>query len=68
MEYNSNTPNIVIDRDKFQQIMTNLIDNATKYSDDDKTVYINTEILEKYLLQKKQNNLNNSKSSLELNP
>lgn len=38
-EYNEKTPNIPIDRDKFQQIMTNLIENASKYS------YDNTDII-----------------------
>ena len=32
-----------LDDDKFQQIMTNLIDNAGKYSDDGKTVTVSTE-------------------------
>lgn len=30
--YNQNTPKIILDKDKFQQIMTNLIENAAKYS------------------------------------
>lgn len=39
-DYNENTPEIVIDKDKFQQIMTNLIENAAKYSDDNTTVTV----------------------------
>lgn len=35
-----NTPSILVDRDRFQQIMTNLIENAAKYSDDNSTIYI----------------------------
>lgn len=38
IEIDSKTPRILVDRDKFMQIMTNLIENAAKYSDD------NTEI------------------------
>lgn len=38
--YNPQTPEISIDRDKFQQIMTNLIENAAKYSNDNTTVTI----------------------------
>lgn len=34
------TPTILVDRDRFQQIMTNLIENAAKYSDENSTVYI----------------------------
>ena len=39
-EYNSLTPEISIDRDKFQQIMTNLIENAAKYSNEDSDIKI----------------------------
>ena len=31
-EHNSNVPNIYVDKDKFQQILTNLIENSAKYS------------------------------------
>lgn len=34
------TPTILVDRDRFQQIMTNLIENAAKYSDDNSTIFI----------------------------
>ncbi len=40
LQYSENTPNIPIDRDKFQQIMTNLIENAAKYSNEGSTVKI----------------------------
>ena len=40
LQYSENTPNISIDRDKFQQIMTNLIENAAKYSNENSTVKI----------------------------
>lgn len=31
-EHNKNVPNIYVDKDKFQQILTNLIENSAKYS------------------------------------
>ena len=31
-EHNPNVPNIYVDKDKFQQILTNLIENSAKYS------------------------------------
>lgn len=40
VDINKNTPTILVDRDKFQQIMTNLIENAAKYSDENSTIYI----------------------------
>lgn len=39
--YEKNLPKILVDTDKFQQIMLNLIDNASKYSDEGTTVQIN---------------------------
>ncbi len=39
--YEKNLPKILIDTDKFQQIMLNLIDNASKYSHDGSTVTVN---------------------------
>lgn len=33
-KYSENIPNIFVDKDKFQQIMTNLIENSAKYSPD----------------------------------
>ena len=35
-----NTPHILADKDKFQQIMTNLIENAAKYGDENSTIKI----------------------------
>lgn len=40
VDINSKTPTILVDRDKFMQIMTNLIENAAKYSDEHSTVRI----------------------------
>lgn len=41
-DFNEKTPNILVDKDKFQQIMTNLIENAAKYSNENTTVTIKT--------------------------
>lgn len=40
IDIQANTPAILVDRDRFQQIMTNLIENAAKYSEENSTVYI----------------------------
>ncbi len=40
--FNLHLPPAMLDEDKFQQIMTNLIDNACKYSDKEKAVEITT--------------------------
>lgn len=40
VDINQKTPAILVDRDKFTQIMTNLIENAAKYSDENSTVKI----------------------------
>jgi len=42
--YNKNLPNIFVDKDKFQQIMTNLIENSAKYSPENSTVRITAAI------------------------
>lgn len=34
------TPTVIVDKDKFQQIMTNLIENAAKYSNENTTVKV----------------------------
>ena len=39
--YDKKIPNIYVDSDKFQQIMTNLIENAAKYSEEGSEVTIN---------------------------
>ena len=41
-----------LDEDKFQQVMTNLIDNAAKYSVNGKTVLVSTGISENMILIK----------------
>ena len=38
--YGKNLPKILVDTDKFQQILLNLIDNASKYSDENTTVTV----------------------------
>lgn len=40
VEIGDNTPNILADKDKFQQIMTNLIENAAKYGIQNSTIKI----------------------------
>lgn len=44
-----NTPAIMADKDKFQQVMTNLIENAAKYSDDNSTISIKSSFTEDYV-------------------
>jgi len=43
MEFNKKIPKILVDVDKFQQVMTNLIENAAKYSNDGTTVVVKTD-------------------------
>lgn len=43
-EHKQNLPNIFVDKDKFQQIMTNLIENSAKYSVQDLKTKISTSI------------------------
>ena len=42
LKLNKNLPLVKLDEDKFQQVMTNLIDNACKYSKPDKEIIIIT--------------------------
>lgn len=42
LKFNKNLPPARLDDDKFQQIMTNIIDNACKYSSPDKDIIITT--------------------------
>jgi len=44
--YKQGLPEIFVDKDKFQQIMTNLIENAAKYSPENSMVKIRTSILD----------------------
>ena len=39
---NKHLPEVRLDEEKFQQIMTNLIDNACKYSEEGKTIFVST--------------------------
>ena len=48
IKINDKTPNILVDSDKFHQIMTNLIENAAKYSEPDTTVTIETDICDNF--------------------
>ncbi len=43
LKLNPKIPNIFVDIDKFQQIMTNLIENAAKYSNDNTHIIIQTD-------------------------
>jgi len=46
LDLKNNLPNIFVDREKFQQIMTNLIENSAKYSPEGSTTKIYASILE----------------------
>ncbi|MCM1339895.1 MAG: HAMP domain-containing histidine kinase [Muribaculaceae bacterium] len=43
-EYKSSLPNIFVDKDKFQQIMTNLIENSAKYSTENSVTKISAAV------------------------
>lgn len=43
------TPPILADKDKFQQIMTNLLENACKYSDENSTIQVKTNFSDEYV-------------------
>lgn len=42
IKYNGKLPKIFVDKDKFQQIMTNLIENSAKYSSENSTTTISS--------------------------
>ena len=42
-EFSKNIPNILVDKDKFQQIMSNLIENAAKYSNEGTKIIVKTD-------------------------
>lgn len=44
IDIDKNVPPILADKDKFQQIMTNLIENAAKYGDDNTTITVKANI------------------------
>ena len=50
LEINSNTSKILADIDKFQQIMTNVIENASKYGDENSEIFIKTRNFENFVL------------------
>lgn len=43
IEINSNTLPILADKDKFEQVLTNIIENAAKYGDENSTIVINAD-------------------------
>lgn len=45
-----NLPDIFVDKDKFQQIMTNLIENSAKYSPENSTTKISTSIYDNNII------------------
>lgn len=47
LKYNSKVPKALIDSDKFQQILMNLIENGAKYSEENTTVTVNVDFSEK---------------------
>lgn len=42
-DFNAKIPHILVDTDKFQQVMTNLIENAAKYSNEGSKIIIKTD-------------------------
>lgn len=53
--YENHLPNIFVDRDKFQQIMTNLIENSAKYSSGDNVTKIDTSVFDNSVVIKVSN-------------
>ncbi len=45
LEISRNTPSVLVDKDKFEQILTNIIENAAKYGDENSTIYIKSSFL-----------------------
>jgi len=45
-------PSMLADKDKFQQIMTNLIENAAKYSDENSVITVNAETEQEFVAVK----------------
>lgn len=50
-----NTPAVLADKDKFQQIMTNLIENASKYGDENSVVSITSNFNDDFVIVKVKN-------------
>lgn len=46
IDINPQTPSILADKDKFQQVMNNLVENAAKYGDPNSTIKIETSFCE----------------------
>lgn len=49
LDISPNTPPILADKDKFQQIMTNLIENAAKYGDESSEITIKTSFSDNFV-------------------
>lgn len=49
IQIDEKTSAILADKDKFQQVMTNLIENAAKYSDDNSTIVIKSSYTDEYV-------------------
>ena len=47
LNYNKKLPKIIVDTDKFQQIMTNLVENGAKYSDKGTTITVTADFAQK---------------------
>ncbi len=52
IEIGENIPPILADKDKFAQVMMNLIENAAKYSDEDSTITIKSQIQDDFVALK----------------
>ena len=56
LNLSKNIPYCRLDNDKFQQILTNLFDNAGKYSQDGKEILVSTEIVDNDVIIKVKDN------------